>query len=290
MYEKLEICPSCGHPQFNNYLICEDYAASHESFALVKCTKCELVFTNPRPNKDNISKYYQHDNYISHTNRANNITNVLYKLVRKYTLYHKKQLIQSHTKNRRLLDFGCGPGVFARYMQNKGYDTVGYEPSTNTEIDAANTVKIHKNLKTLSKENKFDIITAWHVLEHVHNLGETIKTLKSLLNKSGLIVIAVPNIDSDDCKHYKKHWAGYDVPRHLYHFNPSSLKILMAKKRFAFLKSYPMFFDAMYVSILSEKYIESSLPLIKGIKQGIRSNNKANKSNQYSSIIYIFQK
>jgi len=291
MYERLEECPACKHTQFTNFLICEDHSVSHESFALVKCTKCELTFTNPRPTEETIGKYYKDANYISHTNKANNLTNLLYKIVRNITLHQKRTLIKKLSSGHRLLDFGCGAGSFLEYMNDSGFETIGYEPSSDANNqDVKSSITIHSNINHLKKENKFDIITAWHVLEHVHQQEETVKTLRSLLKENGVLIIAVPNLNSYDAQYYKSYWAAYDVPRHLYHFSQTSIEHLFHKRRMKLQSIHPMPFDSFYVSLLSEKYKNKQSNLISAFKIGLQSNRKAKSNQEYSSLIYIFKK
>ncbi len=291
MYEKLDHCPACGHTLFKNRIICQDHAASKESFALVECAKCTLVFTNPRPDEQNIGKYYQHENYISHTNKANNLTNTLYKIIRNYTLSQKLSIVKRFSTKKRILDYGCGPGVFANKMIQSNYEVTGFEPSEEVDhSEYSNKIKFIKSFEALQKENKFDIITAWHVIEHVHRLKPTIKSLRKLLESDGLFIIAVPNINSYDAEHYKEKWAAYDVPRHLYHFSQTSINSLLIKNKFELLETLPMKFDSFYVSLLSEKYSNSNGSLLKAFKTGLQSNRKAKSTGEYSSLIYVYQK
>lgn len=291
MYETLKQCPSCGHISFKNKIICEDHAATHESFALVECQECSLVFTNPRPSQENIDKYYSHENYISHTNKANNLTNLLYKIVRNYTLNQKLQLIKKQTNKKRLLDFGCGTGIFCHKMYANKFEVVGYEPSKNVDHKAlSQSIAVYKDLSLLKKERPFDTITAWHTIEHVHDLTETIKLLHKLLRKNGILIMAVPNHKSHDAKHYKEYWAAYDVPRHLYHFSRNSVHKLMTKKKFTLIDTLPMKFDSFYVSMLSEKYKNNKANILKALKTGLLSNKLASTSGEYSSLIYVCKK
>lgn len=292
MYQTLEECPVCGHTHFSNHLICKDYAASQESFALVRCTKCNLIFTNPRPDEDKIASYYSHENYISHTNRANNLTNLAYKVARHFTLRSKFRLIKKYTSKTRLLDFGCGTGTFISYLQKKGFDVTGYEPSPEANQVASHLThtEILTSLPQLKKQEKFDIITAWHVIEHVHDLKATIKTLRKALTKKGLLILALPNINSLDAKYYGTHWAALDVPRHLYHFDKHSVELLAKKRKLNLIATHPMLLDAYYVSILSEGYITGKPNYIRALKQGYHSNSNAKKTGEYSSLIYILTK
>lgn len=289
MYEKLEVCPICRHSNFENYLICKDHSISGESFALNKCKKCELVFTNPRPKEAVLSKYYEDSNYISHANKSTNLINFLYKLVRSYTLSKKVQLIKTNSIGKTLLDYGCGTGEFLQKCTKKGYSTFGVEPNQVARIQAESKgLKVVQDLNLLNE--KFDIITAWHVLEHVSDLKKTTKELRKLLNENGLLIVAVPNLESYDSAYYKEHWAALDVPRHLYHFTQSTFGKLIEETNLHLLKTLPMQFDSYYVSMLSEKYLTGKTHIFKALRIGHTSNKKAKQSGEYSSLIYILKK
>ncbi|MEQ8239537.1 MAG: class I SAM-dependent methyltransferase [Cyclobacteriaceae bacterium] len=290
MYEKLEECPSCGHTSFNNHLICKDSLVSEESFALVKCGKCQLVFTNPRPTKEQIGKYYNSPDYISHSNTANTPINLIYKLVRGYTTTNKYRLIKKYIKQGRLLDFGCGTGHFLSATPST-YTTFGYDQDSDA-LNIAQSVSgatILNSISSIQKEESFDIITAWHVIEHIHELKETIRLLRKKLSKDGFMFIAVPNIASYDAKIYGSNWAAYDVPRHLYHFNQSSFVFLLKKLKLQLIEVLPMKFDSYYVSMLTEKN-KTTGSLLQGLKTGYISNKAAKDSCNYSSLIYVVSK
>ncbi len=286
MYQKLEECPSCKHTLFTNHLICTDFSISQESFALVKCNKCGLVFTNPRPDENNIKDYYKSDKYISHANKSNSLINVLYKFARSFTLNTKQRLITRYKKGSRLLDFGCGTGHFVNYMSKNGWDVTGYDPQISSLINTK--IKFVDSIQKLSAEDKYHVITAWHVLEHVHDLRATLKLLRKKLKKGGFLFVAVPNINSYDAGHYKSYWAAYDVPRHLYHFSQSSFKTLAASCKLSVVKVHPMKLDSIYVSWLSEKY-RGNNNILSAIKTGLKSNRLAKSNGEYSSLIYVLK-
>ena len=290
MYEKLEECPSCKHSKFSNHIICKDYTVSGESFALMKCDECGLIITNPRPDSDNIGRYYNDSNYISHTNKANSPINAIYKAVRSITLTQKKDLIKKYSKGTNLLDFGCGAGVFVDYMLKQQYSVEGYEPHPNTAETAASltNTRIYSELKQLKKA-KYNVITAWHVLEHVHDLKDTLVTLRKSLTTDGVLFIAVPNHQSYDASYYKEYWAAYDVPKHLYHFDQSSLQILAKKCKLKVVDVHPMKFDSYYVSLLSEKNKNDKANYFAALRTGFISNQKAKQTGEYSSLIYVLK-
>jgi SAM-dependent methyltransferase len=289
MYERLELCPSCHHTKFHNHLIVSDHFLSGESFALMQCDQCKLIFTNPRPIESESVKYYMSDEYISHSNKSNSPVNFLYKLARIYTIQVKLNLIRKYHPNGSLLDFGCGTGFFLTKSQ-RFFDVQGIEPSINARNIAPGNLTIHSSLSDLRKKHKFNVITLWHVLEHIYDLRDTIKALKKHLHKAGTLIIAVPNHLSYDAATYKEFWAAYDVPRHLYHFDQQSMEVLLRKNKLQIVETVPMKLDSFYVSMLSERYKQSPNPLFNGLKNGFRSNQKARITGEYSSLIFVCKK
>jgi 2-polyprenyl-3-methyl-5-hydroxy-6-metoxy-1,4-benzoquinol methylase len=290
MYERLDFCPSCNSKDFNNYIICKDYLVSGESFAITKCNSCSLLFTNPRPDRANIGKYYKSEDYISHSDSSAGLKNFLYKRVRSIALDSKYHLIKSLGNGKKVLDIGCGTGYFLNKMKTKGYQVSGIEPDPSARklAEAKLGEKIFADLIELPK-TKFDYISLWHVLEHVHDLKEYLQTIRTFLEKEGHLIIAVPNHSSYDQSYYKEFWAAYDVPRHLYHFTKESLQNLVKPIGYKLLKEIPMKFDAYYVSLLSEKYKTGTTNYIKAFNIAQKS-NKVGKPNNFSSMIYIFKK
>lgn len=290
MFDKREDCPACGHLTFSNFLICTDHSVSGESFALVQCKHCSHVFTNPKPEQAKLQQYYKSENYISHTNKALNPVQWIYKLIRYKTVRNKENLIHDIIGHQgSLLDFGCGTGHFLKHCNNSGWSSTGIEPD-----ESARLIAEHSGLTVLSSlnevQNTFDVITAWHVLEHVPEPLETMNAFVRMLKPGGKIVLGLPNHKSFDARNYGSYWAGFDVPRHLSHFNQSSLAALAQRSKLKIEKILPMKYDAYYVSMLSEKYSGSKLSFIKGFITGRNSNINAISSGEYSSLIYILSK
>ncbi|MEP0367914.1 MAG: class I SAM-dependent methyltransferase [Cyclobacteriaceae bacterium] len=242
---------------------------------------------------DVIGQYYKSADYISHTNNTRNLSDLVYKIVRWYMLNQKSKLIKKHHSVGSILDYGCGTGHFLKHMQNKGWQVSGIEPDQSTNIKASDKtkVKINTTLSELSRQQEFDIITAWHVIEHVHDLQQTIKGLRNKLSESGFMFIALPNHNSYDAMHYKEHWAAYDVPRHLYHFSQDSFMRLIKSQKLHLIDTVPMPFDSYYVSLLSEKNSTGKTNYLEAFKTGRKSNATAkNKTSEYSSLIYVLSK
>lgn len=289
MFEKIETCPVCNHKEFTNTLICNDYTVSNEKFALIKCNNCQFVLTSPRPTKEVIGKYYKSESYISHSNTKKGLVNRIYHLVRNISLANKFNLIKQKENKGTILDFGTGTGYFVNYCLTKGQPAEGLEPDAEARLQAsAKGATIYSDLSEI-KNKKYRVITAWHVLEHIHDLDETISQLKKLLDKKGRLVFAVPNCNSYDAKYYKEFWAGYDVPRHLYHFTQTTMKAFCKKHNLKIKEIIPMKFDSFYVSMLSEKYKSGKNNYLSAFFTGLKSNKEAAKNNQYSSLIYIIK-
>lgn len=292
--EILSNCPICDEKDSQTVLVCEDYTVTHEKFTISACLWCGFQFTNPRPEESKIGKYYESDSYVSHSNSKKGIINAIYHFVRQFSLNKKIQLINSLSKKGKLLDIGCGTGEFLSTSQKNGWNVRGIEPNEKArELAIVNyhlTIGTQEDLSELTK-GSFDIITMWHVLEHVHLLNKRVGELHQLLSDSGKVIIAVPNCTSADAKHYGENWAAYDVPRHLYHFTPVSIKKLLAKHKFYHVASYPMKFDSYYVSMLTEKNVHHKNKLFSSFINGLKSNRQAkNDAEKYSSVIYVFAK
>ncbi|WP_369048279.1 class I SAM-dependent methyltransferase [Tenacibaculum sp. UWU-22] len=281
-----------NHPNFYKnlepYLNIKDYSVSNENFELKKNTDMDMLVTLPVPK--NLASYYESENYISHTDGKKNWFEKIYQLVKKYTLQKKLTLINSLKPNTKtILDIGAGTGDFLLTCKNNNWNVSGVEPNLKAQKVALKKGIDLKESITEITDQKFDVITMWHVLEHVENLVEYIENLKLLLKENGWLIIAVPNYKSYDAKYYKNFWAAYDVPRHLWHFSKTSIKKLFSNETIKLVKIVPMKFDAYYVSLLSEKYKTGKMNIIKGFWIGFFSNLKANHSKEFSSHIYILK-
>lgn len=293
MYERLDDCPICKSTKLRNKIICKDYLVSKESFAIVECSDCGFLFTNPRPDKDHIADYYKSKDYISHTNKANNLINIIYKTARIFTSREKYKLISQTVKNGKILDIGCGTGTMLKHCKNKGWDVTGIEPDSNARQEAIESglPNIYSSLENLNDKDQFDVITLWHVLEHLPDLNDTMSRIKKLLKPEGHLIIALPNANSWDSNKYGENWAAYDVPRHFYHFTKHTFKLLSKKHKLKITDTQPMPLDAFYISLLSEKNLNGKGNLLEAFTNGLKSNKwaKENDSN-YSSIIYVLTK
>jgi len=269
-----------------------DHSVSKEKFELVKNTEYGFLVTTPLPDISELAKYYETEEYISHTDAKRNLFEKVYHMVREYAIKKKVALINAEQEKGSLLDIGCGTGDFLSAAKNNGWKVTGIEPNENARIKA-NSKTDNKVFDIAKLENlpvdSFDVITLWHVLEHLPNLEEQIQVFKKLLKSNGSLIIAVPNHKSFDANYYADFWAAYDVPRHLWHFSQSSIKNLFRKFQIELNKTIPMKFDSFYVSLLSEKYKTGKQNPFKAFWIGFRSNLKAKHTSEYSSLIYVFK-
>lgn len=289
--EKLNNCPVCGKSDFRTYLTVPDFFLSKEEFTIVMCKDCEFKFVNPRPENAVLGKYYESEEYISHSNTNKGFVNSVYQKIRKHTHKKKFNLVTSCSKGKGILDIGCASGELLSLFKMNGWETIGIEPNENARSFAINNygLSVFEESAISGFENeKFDAITMWHVLEHVSDLNGRITEIKRILKKDGVFIVAVPNCDSYDADYYKEFWAAYDVPRHLYHFTPKTIETLMSKFNFKIENILPMKFDSYYVSLLSEKYKKGKTNYFSAFVNGLKSNMKAGK-NRYSSQIYILK-
>lgn len=284
-------CPVCNSTKIQTSFTCPDHSVSKEVFTITKCAECTFLITNPVPEEDKIGPYYKSEEYVSHSDSNKGLINTLYHMVRNITIKQKVSLINSFgTKQKSLLDIGCGTGYFLKAAASKGWGIDGMEPDASARILAQENTKrlIAANLNEVDKQQQYGVITLWHVLEHIHGLKEALTQISAHQQTEGYLVIALPNHLSWDAKHYKEYWAAYDVPRHLYHFNKTSVIKLLQQYGYKHVQTKPMWFDSIYVSMLSEKYRNGST--IFGIIKGFWSNFRGLFNNEYSSHIYIFKK
>ncbi len=293
---QIKKCPVCDNTDFSHFLTTTDFFVSGEQFEIVNCNGCGLKITAGAKDEEHIGRYYQSEEYISHSNTGKGVVNFLYHVVRNYMLGRKRKLVAKAAGNRKgnVLDVGTGTGFFLNEMKRHGWQVTGTEKSPQARQFAAEKFKL--DLKPdeelfILQENSFDVITLWHVLEHIHRLNDNMQAFSRLLKPDGKLVIAVPNRTSFDAIKYKEYWAAWDVPRHLWHFAPKNMRLLAQRHGFRVKSMHNMPFDSFYVSILSEKYKKSGFPLFKGLLAGkISWLISLTRKGRASSVIYVLEK
>lgn len=290
-------CPVCDIAGGETVLVCIDHSVTGEAFDIVRCKSCGYAQTFPLPDEFTIEKYYETDDYISHSETHSGIVNKLYLLIRWLNVKAKLNLIKrlAHSHNN-LLDVGCGTGFFLAHCKKQKWNVTGIEKSTVARKKAEERINapVYTSINNRKvAEKKFDVITLWHVFEHLFDINKSLEQLKSMLAPHGILVFALPNHRSMDAKIYGSSWAAFDVPRHLSHFSPMSVRLLTEKYGMTIKKIVPMKIDAYYISILSEQIKRGGrkdvLSFLRGTYTGLRSNISAKKTGDYSSLIYIIE-
>lgn len=288
-------CLVCNSSSFNKLFTCTDHFVTGEEFELQRCSNCNFTFTQDIPSPEAIAPYYKSEEYISHSNTQKGLVNKLYHRVREIMLGKKHQLIKSLTPGKDLLDIGCGIGYFPYFMKGKGYNAHGMELDADARKFAEDNyqLKIDDPETLLSQEytEKYNVVTLWHVMEHLHDPARYLKWIKKALKPEGSLVIALPNCASYDAKHFKKYWAAYDVPRHLWHFTPETFEPYLNQFGFELTEIKRLPFDAYYNSLMSAKYRKDFIALVSGFLIGLISNMKSSSNPKTtSSVIYILKK
>ncbi len=283
-------CHLCNQP-LTPFLDTADYFHTQEEFQLYQCPQCSLLETYPAPTKSTLSKYYDTDKYLSHSSNKFNLISLLYNFIRKISINKKVKLINQYSYGNKLLDFGCGTGQFLKAAKHDGWEVNGMEPNVQARRHAANEIGEYIYASSNEIKETYSVITLWHVLEHVYDPLATIKLLNEHLTEKGSIILALPNYKSPDASYYQNQWAGFDVPRHLFHFSQESVKQLAIQTGMKIEAVLPMTYDAYYVSLLSERYQRPNhFPYLRALRQGFRSNKQARQNNNYSSLIYVIKK
>jgi 2-polyprenyl-3-methyl-5-hydroxy-6-metoxy-1,4-benzoquinol methylase len=290
------ICPLCSSKEIFPFLNCTDHLVSKKEFEIYKCSGCDFIFTQNYPEESETDYYYKSDDYISHSDTNKNIIDKTYQVVRNIMLVRKKRIIEKILKlaSGCILDIGSGTGHFLNTMYKAGWEISGVE----INLKAREYAKSKFNLDLISPEsikmlsdNSFDCITLWHVLEHFHDPDKYFEEIRRLLKPEGVGIIALPNCNSFDSKHFGKDWAAYDLPRHLWHFSPVTFSLFADKNSFSISELFYLPFDVFYISILSEKHRDSKFPVVCGIFKGIVFTIRSifNKSRS-SSVVYVIRK
>jgi 2-polyprenyl-3-methyl-5-hydroxy-6-metoxy-1,4-benzoquinol methylase len=270
------------------HLACKDHLVSGDEFQLQMRSDFEILETLPKP--ENLSAYYESENYISHTDSSKTLIDKMYQGVKNYMLREKLKWINEISEEGELLDIGAGTGDFLQAAKTQNWEVYGIEPNTQArKLALEKGIELQQELSYF-KDNSFEMISMWHVLEHVPDLDVQLKELYRLLKPNGVAVIAVPNFKSFDAKYYKEFWAAYDVPRHLWHFTQEGITELFERYNFKKIQTKALVFDSFYVSLLSEKNKTGNSNFLKAFNVGLKSNLKAQSTSEYSSLVYFFEK
>lgn len=273
-------------------LVGKDYLVSQKSFKIYWDSQQKLGWTDIDL-ASNMDSYYASEVYDSHKVKQRSFWDWVYKTLQQWMFRYKWRKIMQKSKSTisTHLDFGGGVGGFSTFTQKKGITTTIVEKSSGalTQLKKEQQ-RVYSNLEEIPSDEKFDLITLWHVLEHLPDPKETMQNLKGRLTTKGLLVLAVPNLNSFDANHYQEFWAGYDLPRHLWHFSNKGLQKIIENIGFSLISKHPLYFDSFYISMLSQLHKTGETRILKAIYIGLISNIKAMKKGNYSSSFFVFSK
>ena len=250
-------CPLCGCHALKQHVTATDRLVSGKQFTIVKCDGCGLFLTQDAPSATAIGQYYQSVKYLPHNGQRTAIS-FLYRIARSLMFHRKLSLIHRYSKRQHgaLIDVGAGDGHFMAFMRRRGWQVTGCEQSGHARAEAEKKFGLQIDGDVMScnypSENA-DVITAWHAVEHIHELHAVWDRFNCWLKPEGTLFVAVPNCDSWDAKYYGGNWAAWDVPRHLWHFNEKSITDLASQHGFVMVGSHPLPIDACYIALLSER-------------------------------------
>jgi SAM-dependent methyltransferase len=289
-------CPLCLSETIAAHFNCTDHFLSRDVFEIARCSSCGFLFTQDYPEENEISGYYESEDYISHSDTNAGLLNKLYYLIRPVMMIRKRGIIEKTTglKTGSLLDIGSGTGHFAFMMKKSGWNVKAIEINEKARTSSSMTfgldVYAPGDITDFEMES-LDCVTLWHVLEHLHDPEDYLSIICTLLRPGGICVVALPNSSSSDAKFYRSFWAAFDVPRHLWHFDPSTFRQFVEKSPFKIESQSVLPFDVFYISLLSEKYKGSKFPFIPGLIRGawFAFLSLFNRSRS-SSIVYILRK
>ena len=271
------------------YLTTRDFLVSGKEFDLVWNERYRCLQTSPVP--EDLDAYYQTPDYISHSDRAKTLLEKVYQRAKKHNLKRKLRIVEKYHKGPGvLMDVGAGTGDFLRLAQMNGWEAYGVEPNDQARERAHQKgVSVYKSL-AVQTEPAYDVVSYWHVFEHLQDLEGSVADLSAALKPGGCLIIAVPNYRSLDARRYKEYWAAFDVPRHVWHFSRDSINHLFDSKGFKLVSVKPLWLDAFYISWLSETYRKRKFAPVLGVAMGLISNLYGLFSGEYSSHVYILRK
>lgn len=225
VFEQLETvdCPLCGSDEYTELFVARDRLVGLPGeFPVVRCTHCQFVFLNPRPTSSSLPAWYPDVYYPvgggAETPEAIDVARGLL------------QRVESAQPGQPLsiLDVGCGTGLFLKFARDAGYQVRGIELSQSAVTYGQQVYGLPIETGTIESadlpENSFDVITMWHVLEHLADPVGALERITDLLKQGGLLLFGVPNIESYEAKLFGRRWFSLDAPRHLGHFSPQTAK------------------------------------------------------------------
>lgn len=261
------VCPVSGNADFEHTLSLPDRFAPRSSrWSLVRERSSGMLLLSPRPELHEMGYYYNQGSYDPHLHatQASSLRDRLYLAARNVTIQRKASLVLRGDRNAPstsgILEIGCSTGDLLRCLsRHKGVPSQQLA-GVETNEAAARTAEKRTGIRIcrtgpggLPKESRYRRIIFWHALEHLHDLHATLSECVARLDKNGIMVIALPNPESRDARHYRDNWVAWDAPRHLWHFTRATLGALLARHGLEIFDLRPYLPDTFYTCLYSEK-------------------------------------
>lgn len=295
-YQDFRPCPLCGASGQIPYANCTDFTVSKESYTLMRCPSCGMVYTLDPPSQEEMYRYDKLNLKLKLGDAPTGVVGRLYYRVRSHMLGKKARLVESqaYRTSGSLLNYGAKTGFFSHRMERRGWKVTSVE-RYHEERQFSLEMFHHRMIDVPEMDSlhagTFDVITMWHVFEHCHHPHELLDRFYELLRPGGILIMACPNIRSTDAMYYGPYWAAYDVPRHLWHFDTNSICKLAHRHGFTLMHHEVMPFDSFYISILSERHMRHRLAFIRGMIHGLYSwCVSLTRRSRGSSLVYVFRK
>lgn len=231
-------CPLCD---FKDSSILFDIKTDHSKFYIIQCRQCNLARTFPMPDDDILDAHSESHYYGEKKNKFLPILQHVRDRLSKIRVRSYLSKIPASVKRPKILDIGCAEGRLLKAFYKSGCDCYGVEHSSYPEKRFINPDKIKYFVGDLKSHNlkneSFNIIILWHVLEHLDNPNFVISNIYDLLTPDGILILAVPNMSATEARVFKQSWFHLDVPWHKYHFTKNSLQYVTEKNKFKIVKN-----------------------------------------------------
>lgn len=293
---EMSVCPACQGTTITDLFQAKDHLVSGREFLIKQCITCGMAWTVDPPAEEEAGKYYASDEYISHTDSKQSLTDRLYHLARGFMLGRKGKLVDYAVRKSTgvIIDIGSGTGYFAAFMQKRGWQVTGIELSEqarNYSVERFGIRAIGPQQVSDLPSAYADCITFWHVLEHLYDPAGWLGEVRRILKDDGRCIIALPNFASADAEWFGKRWAALDVPRHLWHFTPEAFRQFVTKQGFDCERTSALPLDLFYISSLSYRNTGKGLPLARGVMTGaVIALRSLFHRESASSLVYVLRK
>jgi SAM-dependent methyltransferase len=227
-------CKLCGSNEYRTKLVGRDLSLHLEgTFDIVECVECGLVYLNPRPTRQEVEALYPFESYDQYIPALAEVGSWFRRLDWGYGLSKRARKVARWKKAGRLLDVGCATGSFLESMQRHGdWQVCGVElnPHAVQYVREHLGIPVHQGMleEVGLPDDSFDVVTMWHVLEHVFDPVSTLHEVARILKPGGIFLYHVPQLDSFDARLFGGYWIGYEIPRHTFIWSQKTLKKLMA--------------------------------------------------------------